>query len=107
MFDRLLARSSGWLSVVDKGGEKVDKGGEKVAPYEKTFWKNKWPRFKDRRPKKDQAKWFSSSVILDLGWWNRSGHFGQFIFKTRGIVNNMVRNIKVFRSRSGDARQEA
>ena len=28
---------SQWLSVVDKGGEKVDKGGEKVAPDEKTF----------------------------------------------------------------------
>ena len=79
---------------------KLIKGGEKVEPYEKTFWKNKWPRFKDRRPKEDQAKLFSSSVILDFGWWNRSGHSGPFIFKTRGIVNEMVRDIGVFRSRS-------
>ena len=78
-----------------------------MAPDEKTFWKNKWSRFKDRRPKEDQANLFSSSVILDFGGWNRSGHSGPFIIKTRGIVNNMVRNIQVFRSRSGDARQEA
>ena len=32
-----LARFTGWLSAVDKGGEKIDKGGEKVAPDEKTF----------------------------------------------------------------------
>ena len=32
-----LARSTGWLSAVDRGGEKVDKGGQKVAPDEKTF----------------------------------------------------------------------
>ena len=34
---RSLARSIGWLSAVDRGGEKVDKGGQKVAPDEKTF----------------------------------------------------------------------
>ena len=25
--------------------------------------------------------------FVDLGWWNRSGHSGPFIFKTRGIVD--------------------
>ena len=38
--------------------------------------------------------------FVNLGWWNRSGHSGPFIFKTRGIVNKMVRDIGVFRSRS-------
>ena len=38
--------------------------------------------------------------FVNLGWWNRSGHSGPFIFKTRGIVNEMVRDIGVFRSRS-------
>ena len=32
-----LARSTGWLSAVYRGGEKVYKGGEKVVPDEKTF----------------------------------------------------------------------
>ena len=40
LFDRLLARlgrSTGWLSAVDRGGEKVDKGDEKLVPDEKHF----------------------------------------------------------------------
>ena len=42
----------------------------------------------------------SGGNFVNLGWWNRSGHSGPFIFKTRGIVNEMVRDIGVFRSRS-------
>ena len=72
----------------------------------KNILKNKWPRFKDRRPKEDQAKLFSSSVILNLGWWNRSGHFGPFIFKTRGIVNEKVRDIGIFGVVLGGGRQQ-
>jgi hypothetical protein len=34
-----LARFTGWLSVVDKDGEKVDKDSEKVASDERTFLK--------------------------------------------------------------------
>jgi hypothetical protein len=34
-----LARSTGWLSVVDRSDEKVDNGGEKVVPDENIFWK--------------------------------------------------------------------
>ena len=67
-----------------------------MAPYEK---KNKRVAT-NRRPKEDQAKLFSSSVILDLGLWNRFGHSGPSMFKTRGIVKEMVRDIGVFRSRS-------
>ena len=88
-----------WPSVVEKGDEKVYKGGEKVAPGKRKK-EDKWPRFKNRRPKEDQAKVFSSSVILDIEWWNRSGHSGLFYVKTRRIVNKMVRDIGVFRSRS-------
>ena len=38
--------------------------------------------------------------FVNLGWWNRSGHSGPFTFKTRGIVNELVRGMGVFRSRS-------
>ena len=34
---RSLARTTVWLSVVDRGDEQVDNGGEKVMPDEKTF----------------------------------------------------------------------
>ena len=77
-----------------------------MAPDEKTFWKNKWPRFKDRRPKEDQPSLFSLSVLLDFGWWNRSGHSGPFIFKTRGNVNKMVRDMGVFGVVLGGGRQQ-
>ena len=42
----------------------------------------------------------AGGTFVNFGWWNRSGHSGPFIFKTRGIVNEMVRDIGVFRSRS-------
>ena len=44
--------------------------------------------------------------FVNLGWWNRSGHSGPFIFKTRGIGNKMVRDIGIFGVVLGGGRQQ-
>ena len=43
--------------------------------------------------------------FVNLGWWIRSGHSGPFLFKTRGIVNEMVRDIGIFGVVLGGGRQ--
>ena len=45
-------------------------------------------------------------TFVNFGWWNRSGHSGPFMFKTRGVVNEMVRDIGFFGVVLGGGRQQ-
>ena len=74
-----------WPSVVDKGAEKVDKGGEKVAPEETKKKKKTSPSVSKKNMVSANVPREPGGTFVNLGWWNRSGHSGPFIFKTRNF----------------------